>query len=122
MFTVTLPIELTNRNDGRGHAWYRTAKERERIEWRLRSLGHQREPFPVRVDVVITRVLGKGQRLWDGDSVLRGNAKELLDSLVALGWFEKDDSRWIRNVDGRQDASRRSDGPCVVIEVKPIDE
>lgn len=116
MFKITLPIELKNRNDGRGFSHHRTAKDRESIEWQLRAQGFTREPLYCQVDLVVTRVLGKRQSKWDGDSVLRGNAKELIDSLVALGWFHTDGQKWIRHVDGRQDDSRRSDGPCVIVE------
>ncbi len=114
----TLPIELTNGNDGRGHAFWRTNKRRADIELALQP--YRRQPFACCVDITLTRVLGKGQRLWDADSVLRGNAKELIDSLVAVGWFVDDGPKWIRHVDGRQDATRRKDGPCTVIEITEV--
>ena len=70
----------------------------------------------VGVNVVSNKTLGPF--LWDADSVLRGNAKELIDSLTALGWFHDDSPKWIVAVDGRQDASRREIGPMVEVEVR----
>lgn len=119
---IRLAIKPDNRNQGRGGSYWRTAKDRERFEWQLRASGHTRQPAASRVDVKLTRVLGKGERLWDADSVLRGNAKELIDSLVALGWFHDDGPKWIRHCDGRQDNSRRDVGPCWEIEILEVDE
>lgn len=115
---VMLPIELTNGNDGRGKAFWPSDKRRKQIENSLRLLGHVREPFSEQVSLVrVTRVLGKRQRLWDPDSVGRGNAKELFDSLVACGWFRDDSAKWIGNVDYRQDNSMKDKGPLTRIEV-----
>jgi hypothetical protein len=47
----------------------------------------------------------------------RGNVKELIDSLVELGWFVDDGPKWITHCDYRQDASQRINGPSVMIEV-----
>lgn len=110
-------IELTNGNDGRGSKWFRTAAVRQKI---ARVLSNERRtPFEHPVEIRITRILGAGQRLWDADSVGRGNAKELIDSLVELGWFTDDGPRWITHCDYRQDAKSRASGPAVMIEVYP---
>lgn len=118
LLTRHLPIELTNGNDGRGNKWFSSAKVREKIERQLRELGEEREPFEMKVRVMITRVLGKNQRLWDMDSILRGNSKELIDALVAVGWFTDDSPKYITEVIGRQDASQRANGPSVIIDVE----
>jgi hypothetical protein len=110
-----LPIKLTNGNDGRGSKWFRADKRRKAIVKQLATL--KREPFGEPVAVVITRVLGKGERLWDADSVGRGNAKELIDSLVELGWWVDDGPKFIRQCDYRQDANNRERGSAVQIEV-----
>jgi hypothetical protein len=108
-------IELTNGNDGRGSKWFRTAAVRQRI---ARTLANERRtPFEHPVEIRITRILGANQRLWDADSVGRGNAKELIDSLVELGWFHDDGPKWITHCDYRQDAQSRASGPAVMIEV-----
>lgn len=113
---IQLPIELTNGNDGRGGAFWSSAKLRKQIEQRL--VDFRREPFAHPTAITITRVLGPGQRLWDNDSIGRGNAKELIDSLVALGWWHDDRPQWISQVDYRQDATRRSVGPVVEIAIR----
>lgn len=113
---VILPIELTNGNDGRGSKWFSSAKARKTIEATLHA--HRRTPFTVPVHLTLTRILGAGQRLWDNDSIGRGNAKELIDSLVALGWFHDDKPKWIFGVDYRQDDKRRSLGPAVEVVVR----
>lgn len=115
MIDLVLPIELTNGNDGRGSKWFSSAKVRKRIEMELAYL--RRNPFNDPTVVTITRILGKNQRLWDNDSIGRGNAKELVDALVALGWWHDDNPQWIAQVDYRQDASQRDTGPAVHIRV-----
>lgn len=86
----------------------------------LRLLGFKATPPSHKQRVTITRVLGKGERLWDADSVLRGNAKQLLDALVDAGYFVDDGPKYISEVTGRQDDSRRGDGPAIQVEIEAI--
>ena len=116
LLSETLPIELTNGNTGRSGAWFSSAKLRKQYEAEL-SVTHRREPFPHPVTVHVTRILGPGQRLWDSSSILRGNYKEIEDAMVAIGWFHDDSPKWIRHTLAFQDASRRGEGPAVMIEV-----
>lgn len=113
-----LPFELTNSNDGRSKHWYKSAKFRNDAEaiLRLQQLG-QAEPFDCPVAVEVLRLLGPGQRLWDYSSGLRGNWKEIEDALVAVGWFQDDGPKHIKRVWFDQDASRRKDGPSIVVSV-----
>ena len=91
-----LPIVLTNGNDGRNKRWFSSAKIRTQIEYMLRLGGHSRpEPFNEPIVLRITRVLARAQKLWDSDSIGRGNAKELVDSLVACNWFRDDSAAYI---------------------------
>ena len=113
---MTLPLKLTNSNDGQGKAWYRTAKQRREIESLLRANGHARQPFRSPVSLRIVRVIGPKQRLWDADSILRGSAKQLIDSLVAVGWFADDKPEWIQQVVGDQVVDR-ANGPAVIVQV-----
>ena len=117
ILTEVLPIELTNGNDGRGGKWFKTAKVRKVLESKLRRWGLVREPFDHPVTIRLTRVLGRGQRLWDADSVGRGNSKELIDAMVACGWFTDDSPKYIAHCDFRQDPSQRENGPAVLFEV-----
>ena len=120
--TIFIPIKLTNSNNGRGHHWGASASFRDKAEKKLRALGLARAvPFPCRVTVTVTRILGKGERLWDSSSVLRGNWKELEDALVALGWFVDDSTQYIATTDGRQDDTRRNKGPGIELTILPTE-
>ena len=115
-----LPFALTNGNEGRSKHFGASAKFRRECEATLRMLpGYVREPFAEPVRVVVTRVLGRGERKWDSSSILRGNYKEIEDSLCspAIGWFVDDSPKWIVETVGRQDAGRRDEGPVVLVEV-----
>ena len=118
LLSIWLPVELTNRNDGQGHHWARTSAAKKQLRAQLNH--RKRKPFDVRVDVVLTRILGKGQRLWDPDSIGRGNAKQIVDALTDLGWWHDDSAKWIRNFDYRQDDSQRKSGPSVRVDVYEI--
>jgi len=117
IFEAILDIELTNGNDGRQKSWYKPAKERKFFESLLIAKGLRRKPFKGPVVVVVTRILGQGQRLWDSSSGLRGNYKELEDAMVACGWFEDDSSPWIKETRFKQDADHRALGPSVQIQI-----
>lgn len=120
--TIFIPIKLTNSNTGRGHHWGASASFRDKAEKKLRALGLARAvPFPCRVNVIVTRILGKGERLWDSSSVLRGNWKEIEDSLVAIGWFVDDSTQYIATTDGRQDDTRRNKGPGIELTILPAE-
>lgn len=116
LHSAILPIELTNNNNGRTHHFGKSASNRKKYTRLLTQLGHRRKPFACQVDVVVTRILATNQRLWDSSSVLRGNWKELEDTLVELGWFVDDDTTWIRWTLGSQDATRRDIGPAVQVD------
>lgn len=122
LHSITLPLELTNGNDGRGGRWFKSSKVRDDIEWMLRSFGHVRKPFDHQVRLRITRVIGKGQRLWDSDSIGRGNAKELIDALVAVGWFVDDGPKYITETLFRQMVPVQRGLPSVAVEVLTVDE
>jgi hypothetical protein len=116
--SVTLPINLTNDNRGRSQHWTKANKRKaEYLQVLAEHLCVRNKYFPRGVKLVITRILGKGQRLWDPDSICRGSVKELVDALVQSHWFEDDGPEFIAQVIGKQDAEFRSDGPAVEIEV-----
>ena len=85
--------------------------ERSLIEFP--NLGDR--PVQQKVGIVFTRVLGKKQRLYDSDSILRGNVKELLDSIVDFGILGDDNNDHVLWSLGLQDKERRSEGPLTEV-------
>lgn len=112
LIAIELPIKLTNKNDGRGGSFWRSAKERKQIEAILRASGHVYEPLDRPVELRVTRLIGKRERPWDYSSGLRGNFKEIEDSMVACGWFHDDGPEWIRGI--TFDQARSDDGRSAV--------
>jgi hypothetical protein len=119
LLDVTLPIELTNGNDGQGHRWFRTKDVRNAMETSLVALGLRRQPFAEPVRLTVIRILGKGQRGWDVSSIGRGNWKQLEDAMVACGWFVDDGPKWVKGISFYQDDTQRAVGPAVRIIVTP---
>lgn len=117
---AVLPVEIKNKNNGQGHHWGKSASDKKRFQRELKAFT--REPLTFRVDVVVTRIIGKGQRLYDPDSIGRGNAKQIIDTLTELGWWVDDSAKYLRHVDYRQDDSKRAEGPCTLIEIFKVDE
>ena len=115
--TVKIPFEMTNKNDGQGHHWGKTAQIRKMAEQQLRLLGFERTPFECPVRYVCTRVLGPRQKLWDNSSIGRGNWKQIEDALVNLGWFHDDSPKWITKVEFEQDATDRKNGPYIRLKI-----
>lgn len=121
-YTIELKLNLTNGNDGRGNKWFKTAKVRKDIEDLLRAGNHVcfaivDKPAPIWLR--ITRLMAKGQRYYDEDSLGRGNSKELIDSLKACGWFHDDSRECIRRVEFRQihQSVTKREKPGVLIEM-----
>ena len=115
MTRLFVPIELTCGNKGQGNSWHASHTQRQVIEDTLRLLDMTSKPFPYRVDMIVTRILGKRQSLWDSPNILRGNSKQLIDALVACGWLTDDGPKYLRHCDGRQDDTRRGEGPAVEV-------
>lgn len=91
----SLELKLTNGNDGRGNAFWKSAKFRKTCEQYLRANQLTRTPFEVPVVVHVTRMYSGRERPWDSSSIGRGNWKEIEDALVAVGWFHDDGPKWI---------------------------
>jgi len=116
--TILLPLPLSNNNTGQSRHWSAANKQKQLFATTLAKLRLKATPPTHKQRVTITRILGKGERLWDADSVLRGNAKQLLDSLVDAGYFVDDGPNYITEVLGKQDAGNRSDGPAIRVEIE----
>lgn len=117
---LQLPIELTNGNEGRSKHWGSAAKRRSEYEGIIRLLRPNPRPVETPVRLTITRVLGRKQRLYDADSLARGNAKEIIDAIVAAGFLPDDGPRHVVACEYRQDASRRREGPSTVVEIETV--
>lgn len=132
-YTIRIFRELNNGNSGRTKHW--TQAHGERRAWRkaldnacvilsngdeLAFYDHVRQPPDYVQGLIVRRVLGAKARYWDADSVLRGNAKECIDSLTEAGIAKDDGIRYIEWVLGVQDADRRKIGPFTEVEVWKI--
>ena len=123
IFSIEVKIDMSNRNAGTGGAWYKSANVKKAMDiavleaMQLIPDKYKDElPLPLKVNLVVTRIVGKGQRFFDPDSVLRGDAKQLIDAIVTCGILRDDSYRNIDYVLGRQDSTRRKEGPMVTVD------
>ena len=115
LLDIVLPIEISNRNDGQGHSFWRTVAEKKVFSKQLSF--YKRQPFKIPTFVAVTRILGKRQQLWDYSSGLRGSWKQLEDALVDAGWWYDDGPEYITGIIFRQDSSQRDNGPAIRIQI-----
>ena len=132
ILTISIDAELKNQNTGQTRHWSTAHREKKTMTTALREGrilypgdGNLRfgvfcreimmHPFDCVVDVTVKRILGKGQRLYDPDSILRGNCKQLIDAVVDAGLLVDDSTRHIGRVLGLQDANQRERGPSIEI-------
>lgn len=130
--TLFLDAELRNYNAGQGRHWGMTHAEKKRMQNAVLSAqldidgqllpmrekwhGNQNKIFPLgKCDITVCRILGRGQRLWDADSVMRGNCKQLIDSIVDAGIIHDDGPKYVGLCLGLQDPSRREIGPAIEV-------
>ena len=129
LFTVTVDRELKNGNTGRTKHFSQAIKEKKGWAQALKKADVVTEtglafPLPAfieevlngqpvqqKVGIIFKRVLGKRQRMYDSDSILRGNAKELLDAVVDSGLLFDDNVKHVAWSLGMQDDTRKDQGP-----------
>jgi hypothetical protein len=134
---VEIPMKLKNNNQGQGRHWSGSHKERRMATEAVANATVKYFPsttseFTVglsewlterhfdcdqKIGLVVWRILGKRERLWDADSVLRGNYKQIQDALIEAGLAEDDSPKYIEWVLGRQDDTIRDLGSKVLVEV-----
>lgn len=132
LFELTVNMPLSNQNVGRSRHWSSAAKVKDKWIKALRTADvltdsgvhldlHtfladvlRGKPIAQKVGIVTTRVLGKGMRLWDFDSIGRGDCKEAIDSIVKYGILTDDSPKHVAWWFGQQDDTQRSDGPFTV--------
>jgi hypothetical protein len=132
ILTISIAADLKNQNTGQTRHWSTAHREKKLMTLALRDgqilypgdgnlkfgvfcreiMPH---PFDSTVDVTVKRILGKGQRLFDPDSILRGNCKQLIDAVVDAKLLVDDSSKHIGRVLGLQDATQRERGPAIEI-------
>ena len=133
LFTMVIREKLTNNNAGQGRGWHTSAKDRKTFDSKVAQsmivtfddegtmayapfaeslAGTQLTDL---VSLTVTRVLGPNERLWDADSILRGNSKQLLDAIVGTGLLKDDNPKYVSLVIGFQDKTRREIGPCIEV-------
>jgi Holliday junction resolvase RusA-like endonuclease len=117
--SITIDMELTSGNSGQQKHWYESHKQRRRIEDILKEIHRKREvPYMTKVALNIVRLYSGRQREWDCDNLLRGNSKQLIDSMVSVGFFLDDSTKYITQVVGSQERSKVS-GIRIEIHSKP---
>ena len=134
LFTITIPHKLKNNNNGQTRHWSSSAAERKK--WMKALDGAEvetvngdvfgfhefathvllGEPVAQKVGIEVHRVLGPRERHWDADSVLRGSAKQLIDSLVECSYLTDDSMKYILWALGTQ-SSERSDESHVLVRI-----
>ncbi len=131
-YTIILDRELKNANNGQSKHWSTSHKERQawavavRDGWIKDVSGVESHTDDwwecasdpdTKIGLIVTRHLGKRQRLWDSDSVLRGNAKQCIDALISAGMAVDDSPAFVEWTIGVQDDSNKEAGPYTTIEV-----
>ena len=114
----TFAVEIKNRNYATANTMY---KKGIKDKFKRHLSQFAREPFDRPVKLILTRILGIGQNLYDYDSIGRGDAKELIDTLSDIGWFVNDGPKWIQGVFYDQDKSQRWSGPAVKVQVFEVE-
>jgi len=126
--TFTVSKELKNNNNGQTRHF--SASHREKKEWlialasadvdvngvemsvdMLKEEVLDNRPIACKVGIVVERFLGKRQRLWDSDSVLRGNCKQAIDSFVTHEILSDDSMKHVSWTLGTQNADDKLNGP-----------
>lgn len=115
-----LEIPLTNRNSGQGNAWYATHKQKQEcVEYLKLNNKVRSTPILGPVALRVVRLYSGRSRAWDSDSILRGNLKQILDSMCSVGWFIDDGPNYIMQTVGEQQKTDGKTGTLIEIYDKP---
>jgi hypothetical protein len=98
--------------------WRTRQKERQMWEKTIRAYWGKAEPATARMRLVITRVLGPRERLFDDGNGEGGSCKQIVDAIKRLGWV-RDDSPKHLTWEFRQEANLRHLGPAVELRFEP---
>lgn len=128
LFTFTVGKELKNGNNGQTKHFSASHKEKKEwlnalplsdvdvngVEMSFETFTEEvldSSPVACMVGIVVERFLGKRQRLWDSDSVLRGNCKQGIDAFVTRGVLSDDSMKHVSWTLGVQNDSDKENGP-----------
>ena len=132
LFTVKIYHKLKNNNNGQTKHWSSSHSERKKWMKALDTAEVETEtgmvfgfhefaahvlsgqPLAQKVGIEVHRVLGPRERHWDADSVLRGSAKQLIDSLVESNYLTDDNIKCILWALGKQPAERSAESHVLV--------
>ncbi len=130
ILTIRLIADLKNNNNGQTKHWSTAHREKKIMTNALMSgsivfpgdgnmkfsefMTHiMAEPFSRRVDIIVTRIIGRGQRMLDPDSICRGNCKQCIDACVDAGVLKDDSHQHVGRVLGLQRSDLREIGPAI---------
>jgi hypothetical protein len=130
-YKIVIDKEIKNANNGQTKHWGTSHRERQqwmnalRQSYIVESNGAEMPTTDYlecaspcyKQGLLITRHLGKNQRFFDPDSVLRGNAKQLVDGLIEMGVAKDDSVKYLLFVIGLQSDADREIGPYTTVEV-----
>ena len=132
LFTVKVYHKLKNNNNGQTKHWSQSHSERKKWMKALETAEVETvngdvfgfhefaahvlsgEPLAQKVGIEVHRVLGPRERHYDPDSVLRGNAKQLVDSLVESNYLQDDNIKCILWALGTQSVERSAESHVLV--------
>ena len=132
LFTVKIYHKLKNNNNGQTKHWSSSHSERKKWMKALDTAEVETEagmvfgfhefathvlagqPLAQKVGIEVHRVLGPRERHYDPDSVLRGNAKQLIDSLVESNYLTDDNIKCILWALGTQSVERSAESHVLV--------
>ncbi len=132
LFTVKVYHKLKNNNNGQSKHWSQSHSERKKWMKALETAEVETvngdvfgfhefathvlsgEPLAQKVGIEVHRVLGPRERHWDADSVLRGTAKQLVDSLVESRYLTDDNIKHIVWALGTQSVERSTESHVLV--------
>ena len=114
----TFPFKLTSGNSGQGWSYHASDNQRKKFGEYFANSSCKRTPFGYPTFVVVTRILGKGEKHFDYPNISRGNIKQIIDAMVAEGRFWHDDGpKCITGIYFRQDDRDRKSGPATRFQV-----
>ena len=118
-FQAIVPFKIRNANDTHGnYSWQWRAGQKKAAARAMLDLhvsyaiGYDKEKP---VNMMVTRILGPRQQLYDADSVARGNCKQLIDAFVQAGYLHDDGPAYIQNFYANQLDGHRDVGPKAAI-------